>query len=178
LSFSRDLISHAIYLAAHGTSVDGTFTQNEQQQRISQRRAVSAAYYALFHHLNGSAVDLIAPNVQSETNHHIQRWFEHAQMKKICGHFLSTKLDKPPLALIGGTASTDLRNVAQSFITLQEARHDADYNLSYSLGSEEAQKLIILTLVAMDAWDRIASSAEANIFILSLLMWKNWEKER
>jgi uncharacterized protein (UPF0332 family) len=179
LSFSRDLISHAIYLAANGTSVDGTsFTQNEQQRSISQRRAVSAAYYALFHHLNGSAVDLIAPNVQSETNHRIQRWFEHAEMKRVCGRFLSTKLDQPLLDLIGGTASTDLRNVAQSFITLQEARHDADYNLGFTLGSEEAQKLIILALVAMNSWDRISSSAEANIFILSLLMWKNWGKER
>jgi hypothetical protein len=31
----------------------------------------------------------------------------------------------------------------------------------------------------MASWDEIANSAEANIFILSLLMWKNWEeKER
>ncbi len=99
-------------------------------------------------------------------------------MKRVCGRFLSTKLDQPLLDLIGGTASTDLRNVAQSFITLQEARHDADYNLGFTLGSEEAQKLIILALVAMNSWDRISSSAEANIFILSLLMWKNWGKER
>ena len=178
MSFSRDLISHAIYLEANGVNGDSPLPESARARSVCERRAVSAAYYALFHHLNGSAVDLIAPNVSVIANHRIRRWFEHGQMKRICEHFLKAKLDKPLLDLIGDTASTDLRNVAQSFITLQEARHNADYNLGDSLTSEEAQQFILLALVAMDSWDRIAGSAEANIFILSLLMWKNWEKER
>ena len=174
MSFSRDLISHAIYLA--GTK-DPLLTEGSRRT-YSHRRAVSAAYYALFHHINRSAVDLIAPNVPDETNHRIQRWFEHAEMKRICGRFLQAKLDQPLLGLIGASSSNDLQNVAQSFITLQQARHSADYDLSYSLTAEETEQLIILALVAMNSWDRIANSAEANIFVLSLLMWKNWEKDR
>jgi hypothetical protein len=123
-------------------------------------------------------VDLIAPNVPVQTNHRIQRWFEHAEMKKVCGRFLPTKLEQPLLDLIGTTASHDLQNVARSFIKLQEARHSADYDLGYSLTSAEARQLVLLAVGAMASWDNIASSAEANIFILSLLMWKNWEKER
>jgi uncharacterized protein (UPF0332 family) len=143
---------------------------------VSRRGAVSAAYYALFHHINGKAVDLIAPNVQSETNHRIQRWFEHAEMKKVCGRFLQTKLDQPLLGLIGPTASSELQDVASSFIKLQDERHSADYDLSYSLSSEEAHRLIRRAVTAVASWDVVANSAEANIFILSLLMRKNWEK--
>lgn len=172
------MISHAIYLAANGVNGNSPLPESQRARSTCQRRAVSAAYYALFHHLNGSAVDLIAPNVPAETNHRIQRWFGHAEMKKVCGRFLPAKLNKPLLDLIGDAASTDLRNVAQSFITLQEARHNADYNLDYSLTSEDAQQLVLLALVAMNSWDRIAGSGEANIFSLSLLLWNNWERDR
>jgi len=150
----------------------------EEVRNVCERRAVSAAYYALFHHITDSAATLIAPNVPSDTNHRIQRWFEHAEMKKICGRFMQAKLDRPLLDLIGDAASFNLQNVASSFIKLQEARHGADYDLSYSLTTKEARQLILLSVGAMASWDRIANSAEANIFLLSLLMWKNWERER
>ncbi len=100
-------------------------------------------------------------------------------MKKVCGSFLKPTLDQPLLGLIGNAASIDLQNVARSFIRLQEARHSADYDLSYPLTSAEARQFVMLALTAMDSWDRIAKSAEANIFILSLLLYRNWEdKER
>ena len=145
---------------------------------VSHRRAVSTVYYALFHHIIGKAVDLIAPNVQPDTHHRIQRWFEHVEMKQVCGRFLQTNLGQPLLGLIGPTASPEMQHVASSFIKLQGARHRADYDLSYSLSSQEAHQLIRLAVTAMASWDTIAASAEANIFILSLLMWKNWEKDR
>jgi len=172
------MITHAIDLAADGVNGVSPTPANARTRNICDRRAVSAAYYALFHHLNGSVVDLIAPHVSVVANHRIRRWLEHIEMKKVCGRFLPAQLDQPLLALIGDSVSPDLRNVAQNFITLQEARHNADYNVGYSLTSEDARQFILLALVAMDSWDRIATSAEANIFILSLLMWKNWEKER
>jgi hypothetical protein len=174
VSFSKHLITHALQLAV----MEHPGPKQEGMRNVCERRAISAAYYALFHHINGTAVDLIAPNVPAETNHRVQRWFEHAEMKKVCGRFLPTTLGQPLLDLIGNTASPDLQNVARSFIRLQEARHNADYDLSYTFSSAEARQLILLAVGAMDSWDRIATSAEANIFILSLLMWKNWEKER
>jgi len=99
-------------------------------------------------------------------------------MKRVCGRFLPTKLDQPLRGLIGDAASADLQEVARSLILLQEARHSADYDLSYAISWNDAFKLLDQATNAIDAWERIAASAEANIFILSLLMWKNWEKER
>ncbi len=152
--------------------------KDEQPDDINLRQAVSASYYALFHRINGDAAQLIAPNVPAKTNYRIQRWFDHAEMKKICGRFLPTRLDQPLLDLIGESSSEDLQTVARSFIQLQEARHSADYDLNYSLTWNEARRLIELAVHAIGAWARIQDSAEVNIFVLSLLLWKNWEKER
>jgi uncharacterized protein (UPF0332 family) len=165
------MFQHAIELIV---VVDPT----KQPSEIRLRRAVSALYYALFHHINAAAAKLIAPNVPSETNYRIQRWFDHAEMKKVCGRFLPVKLDQPLLDLIGSSASPALQDVARTFIRLQEARHSADYDLGYNLTFEDATQFVTQAAGAMDSWNRIANSAEANIFILSLLMWKNWEKER
>ncbi len=174
MSFSDALIVHAIQIAV----MEHSEPNAAEVRGVCERRAVSAAYYALFHRITDSAATLIAPNVPSQVNHRILRWFEHAEMKKVCGRFMQEKLSQPLLNLIGDSASADLQNVASSFIKLQEARHSADYDLGYSLTTEEARQLVLLAVSAMGAWDTIANTAEANIFILSLLMWKNWEKER
>ncbi len=99
-------------------------------------------------------------------------------MRKICGRFLPARLDQPLRDLIGDAASKDLQTVARSFIELQDARHNADYDLSYKLTNGDAIQLIQLTVDAKSAWERMEGSAEANVFVLSLLLWKNWEKDR
>jgi hypothetical protein len=139
---------------------------------------MSASYYALFHKINEDAVELIAPNVSQSIKHRIQRWFEHAEMKKICGRFTKAQLDQPLQGLIGSTASADLQTVAHSFVQLQDARHSADYDLSYQVSADEAYQKLALAATAINAWVQLKNSAEANIFILSLLLWKNWDKDR
>lgn len=121
---------------------------------------------------------MLAPNVPLKTHHRIQRWFDHADMKKICGHFLPAQLTHPLLHLIGTTASDDLQTVARNFIQLQEARHLADYDLSYALTRFQALRFVELARDAFVAWARIRNTAEANIFILSLVLWKNWTRDR
>ena len=147
-------------------------------KQASLRRAVSTAYYALFHLINDSAVAVVAPNVTLETNHRIRRWFDHAEMKKVCGRFLPVRLTAPLLQLIGPEASPDLQTVALTFIVLQDARHSADYDLSPTFSRSQALGLIQEAQTAFQVWHRIRRSSEANIFILSLLLWKNWERER
>lgn len=171
MDLPQDLLDHAINLLA--VKDDSTVPKE-----VDMRRAISASYYALFHQINQDAANLLAPNVPLVTNYRIQRWFDHLEMKKICGRFMASKLDQPLLDLIGPSASSDLQTVVRSFVLLQEARHSADYDLSYAPTGNEAVKHLRLALEAIEAWDRIQGSAEANIFILSLLLWKNWEKER
>jgi uncharacterized protein (UPF0332 family) len=169
LNYSDELLLHAIAL---------TEGINQRLRDVSARRAVSAAYYALFHQLNGDAVSVLAPHVPLKTNHRIQRWFDHSEMKRICSRFIPNKLDHPLLELIGDSASPDLQFVARSFIQLQDVRHKADYDLGFALSDKEVWQFIEQAYEAKKAWARLKNSAEANIFILSLLLWKNWEKDR
>ncbi len=168
MDLANDLLEHAIELLS--------VRDNPKRPRsVDLRRATSACYYALFHQINQDAADLLAPHVTEATNHRIQRWFEHLKMKEICGRFTASPLTQPLLELIGLSASRDLQMVAKSFISLQDARHRADYDLSFEVTAQDAVQHLRTTVKAMEAWDRIQGTAEANIFILSLLMWKNWE---
>ena len=169
MSLARDLMEQAEHLVAR---------EPRRPRQASLRRAVSASYYALFHLLNGSAAATIAPNVTDEVNHRIQRWFDHSEMKKICGRFLAVQLSNPLLSLIGSNASPELQIVARTFIELQDARHNADYDLGWTITREEAQQFVNLAWDAFKSWEAIEKTAEANIFILSLLVWKNWDKAR
>lgn len=172
MSLSEELLWHA------GNLLTPKFNDENYPSQVNLRRSVSASYYALFHKINEDAAALIAPNVPQEINHRIQRWFDHTEMKRICGRFTKHELDQPLRTLIGTTASEDIQEVASSFIELQEDRHSADYDLSYKIDADRAHRKLVDATLAIEAWGRLSNSAEANIFILSLLLWKNWEKER
>jgi hypothetical protein len=172
LNLARGLLQHA-------WEVSLALEEDLGPANIRLRRAISAAYYAIFHQINQDAVALIAPNVSAKNSHRIQRWFDHVMMKQICNRFRAPTLDQPLRDLIGDVASADMRVVARSFVELQEARHAADYDLGYAVSFDTTIHLLGLADNAMNAWARIKDSEEANVFILSLLLWKNWEeKER
>ena len=99
-------------------------------------------------------------------------------MKRICKEFASPSLQPPFRDLLTGGVSENLQTVAVNFIKLQEARHSADYDLEYQLSWEQATEFIKLAASGIGAWERINRSAEAYIFGLSLLLRKNWERER
>jgi uncharacterized protein (UPF0332 family) len=171
--FSEELIQHAIRLLGNPPGSTTKIASN-----VDMRRAVSASYYALFHHLSEAAVEQIAPYASTKAANRIHRWLDHGEMKKICREFASPQLNLPLRDLLDGAASEDMQTLAVNFIRLQEARHNADYDLDYQLSWEQAREFIELATHSIGAWNRIAASAEANIFILSLLLWKNWQKDR
>ena len=94
-------------------------------------------------------------------------------MKRICREFASPQLNRPLHDLLDSGVSDDMQRLAASFIQLQEARHNADYDLDYIVSWEQTREFIELSVRAIGAWERIRQTAEANIFILSLLLWKN-----
>ncbi len=171
-------MSFAERLLRHASDIIPDLQNGDITDDVCLRRAVSASYYALFHLINEDAVRILAPNVTTETSYRIQRWFEHAKMKEICGRFLKEKLEQPLSGLIGDSASAHLQTVCRNFITLQDARHAADYDQGYAIDRTEALKHFASAVYAVAAWNRIKETGEANIFILSLLLWKNWEKDR
>lgn len=142
---------------------------------VDMRRAVSASYYALFHHLSEAAVRQIAPQTPPEVANRVHRWLDHAEMKRVCVEFARPHLRPPLRDLLGDTASLEMKTVATAFLRLQEARHSADYAIEYKVTRLQAQEFITMAVKAIGAWNSICPSAESNIFVLSLLLWKKWE---
>jgi hypothetical protein len=97
-----------------------------KQNQANLRRAVSSAYYALFHLL---IRDTIAHWSNPAHYPRLVRTFEHRSMKTASASMLNR------LATEGGNfipaqlaVREKLRLVAQGFVDLQQARHKADYD--------------------------------------------------
>jgi uncharacterized protein (UPF0332 family) len=91
------------------------------------KRAVSTAYYALFHALAKDAANLLIGVGQARASEawvHVYRALEHGFAKNAC-----REVRNVPAAL---------GNCADEFIELQEARHKADYDPRMSLTRAEA----------------------------------------
>ena len=82
------------------------------------RRAVSTAYYAMFHTLAASAADLFIGTVRSPAWHRAYRALEHGRAKSACRQG-QTMREFP----------VEVRDFARAFVVLQIKRQQADYAL-------------------------------------------------
>jgi hypothetical protein len=145
-------------------------------KQANLRRAVSSAYYALFHLLTSEASALYAeePGMASRIN----RTHNHGEMKQASLLVVDDKLPRAIQATGGGyTAPLDLKLVANSFLTLQEARHEADYDLSRTFRRQGALDLVELAREAFEAWSRVRRTDDSRVYLASFLLLKRWEKD-
>ena len=82
------------------------------------RRAVSTAYYALFHCLAASAADLFIGPERNSAWHRTYRALEHGRARSECRQ-VQTMSEFP----------MEIRDFAEAFVALQKARQEADYAL-------------------------------------------------
>ncbi len=88
-------------------------------KQANLRRAVSTAYYAVFHSLARTVANLlIGTTNRSEAWHRAYRALEHGTTKDVCRN--KKTMQKFPPAI---------REFAESFVALQDMRHKADYAL-------------------------------------------------
>src|SRR5580693_2861412 len=122
MPFANDLLEQAHHLANR---------EPKRPKQASLRRAVSAAYYALFHLLTAEAANrLVTGPDRDELRAALRRAFEHKEMKDACKEISSANAGKLRRCLGETTVPAPLVSVARAFIDLQEARHDADYEIS------------------------------------------------
>ncbi len=69
----------------------------------------------------------------------------------------------------------ELRTVAELFIGLQEARHQADYNNQKHWTQTEVASNLSSAQTAYQEWKQISGSEVANEYLLSLLVGKKRE---
>lgn len=138
MAYHDDLLQHAIFLSK--------LNLPDQPRQADLRRAVSAAYYAVFHLLTTEA----ALNWKHPAQRHrFARMFDHGPMKNCSSDVVSRRLpDNDRAAML---VTRDLRLVASSFCKLQQAREVADYDNSKVWSRMEAYEIIDLAQDAMAA---------------------------
>jgi len=147
------------------------------------RRAVSAAYYALFHLLIYEASRVFVKD--GDTIGMIARSYGHGDMLKISQNFARGDLPKKLRPLLATLNSAErkpifdrLKSIAQTFVDLQEARHDADYNLRKSFTRNEAETFIELAERAFIDWQMIRNDDLSRIYLACFLINSAWDKDR
>ena len=135
MPFPEDLLQQAYDLANK---------EPTDPKQASLRRAVSAAYYALFHLLVDEAVSKWAIERQRSI---LARTFEHGKMKGICDEVLKSVTG-------GSSLPPELHTVAENFIQLQQHRHTADYDNSKQWSRTDVLNVLTLATDAFNAWLR------------------------
>ena len=156
MSFPDELLD----LARRIADMDG-----ENPQQASLRRAISTAYYALFHFVIDEAT---ANWSQSEFRPLLGRVFEHGKMKQASYKFSGGKSVIPPFEK-RATPADHLRLVASTFIEAQEQREDADYDVTRRWSREEVEMQIESVADAFRSWMAVRGQPDAQEFLVMLL---------
>lgn len=143
----RELLQQAYHLASK---------EPKRPKDASLRRAVSAAYYSVFHFLIHEASRFLVSGAREELRLRLVRCFEHKRMKEAAQ------------ALNKGSDPVLLR-MAQTFVDLQQQRHDADYNLAKKFRRTEVRALLASAKVAIEDWPKARNQPEAETFLVTLL---------
>lgn len=151
MAFADELLEQAYHLVNK---------EADNPTQASLRRAVSTAYYAMFHLLIGEAVGNWAVERQRSA---LGRTFEHKAMKNVCDDYVKNfySAGKPE-------SGVRLMNVAQTFARLQQKRHTADYDVSFNWSRTNAIVQIDLASAAFEDWGAIRNEDAAQDYLLNL----------
>lgn len=169
MTLQQDLLEQAENLV--------TSSKPGPSKQANLRRAVSAAYYALFHQFTADATFSHISNV-SGLREVSRRSLGHGQMKDACKAFLSYNPPKKRevknfVDLINPPLDTDLKFVLEAFIELQAARHNADYNTLIPQSRSDALRLVSKAKEAHSKWTKasgIGSTANAKILMAAFML--------
>jgi uncharacterized protein (UPF0332 family) len=152
MAFAEDLLEQAYHLARR---------ERTKPRQASLRRAISTAYYALFHLLIREAASHWRIDVQRAR---LARSFEHGKMRKASEGLTHAKFHGQD-----GQTAADLKALARAFLDLQEARHIADYDGSRKWTRTEALDHVKQVETAFRIWGEIRNETIAQDYLLSLL---------
>ena len=156
MALHDDLLRQALRLA-HNEPV--------RPKQASLRRAVSTAYYSLFHLL---VSDAAANWKRKDLRPQLGRAFDHGTMKAASNRVQDRS--RFPLGEQDPLVVSALRNVAKAFTQLQEQRHAADYDNSRIWSRTQALVQVKAAEQAFADWARIREHPLAQEYLVSLLV--------
>lgn len=153
MAFADDLLDQAYHLAN---------LESGEPKQASLRRAVSTAYYALFHLLIDEAVSNWGVARQRSI---LARTFSHGKMNAICEDHVKAfySSGQPPMGV-------QLKNVVLCFVLLQEKRHTADYDNAFSWSRTNAIAAIDMVSAAFSDWQSVRTQDNAQDYLLQLFL--------
>jgi uncharacterized protein (UPF0332 family) len=165
VTLERDLLQQAHHLARR---------EPRKPRQASLRRAISAAYYALFHLLVAEASRRLVRGEDREALRQcLRRAFSHEAMKSASQGFRGMS-PSPKLAPALGRQGLprNLARVADAFLALQQARHEADYDTGRRFSRQEALDFVQLSGHAFDDWTSVRGTLQADTYLVALLALK------
>jgi hypothetical protein len=140
-------------------------------RQVDLRRAISAAYYGVFHFVLTEAADEFVGVTQRSTARYalVYRSINHRGLKDLCNEAKKTPLNAryqryaPP-----GGFGPSIQAFAGALIELQEKRHSADYDPATRIKTSDAS-LAIATARSAIAQFNAATTAQRQAFLALVL---------
>ena len=151
----------------------------DRSEQAHLRRAVSTAYYALFHLLVYDATRRMfgAQDDRAALRSCLARAFTHSNMAKVAKDFAAAGAARKRQlggrlrpALDGLKVQPEIGKVARNFIALQDARHTADYDLSKQVTLSWAEGMASRAEEAFTEWAKVRETPQADVFLAGMLV--------
>jgi hypothetical protein len=142
----------------------------KRPKQASLRRAISTAYYALFHLLISEAV---LNWRRAEDRAELARMFEHTHMRSICTN-KRDELNKGFKKKAGRpnqeeAVKRNLHRVVNTFVQMHEQRELADYDYSSNWTRTDVLPKVEGVAAAFKGWKAIRNEDIAQAFLFTLL---------
>jgi hypothetical protein len=139
------------------------------QVEADLRRAVSTAYYALFHLLIHEATTRLV--AVTALRQRFARSFDHRVMKTVCVEYAGLPLNASGqyTTPAGQAIPRQIRDIADTFEVLQAARHWADYDMAVTVSHADADIEVMRAEVAFLDWAAVQADPAADSFLAELL---------
>lgn len=144
-------------------------------RQATLRRAVSTAYYALFHLLLEDLARLFSRE-SDELVARLARSAEHRLMKEVSGRFIGGKIPEGLGPSPPNFIPEQLKRVAKTFVDLQKLRHDADYDRAFRISNQSAAEAVGSAEAAFKDWSDVSQSDAARLYLGCFLLWDTWNK--
>ncbi len=153
-------------------------------KQANLRRAVSSAYYGVFHYLIHEAccVQIGTQHAQAPYRNALGRGFAHAIMKDACTSFGGGTLkDAVTKGLPRAADNTypipkPIQDLASTFVELQEKRNLADYDRSERFNRSDVLTLIEQAKNHVAKFSELQASDDKKFFLACLWAWKELAK--
>jgi uncharacterized protein (UPF0332 family) len=140
-------------------------------RQVDIRRAISAAYYSVFHYVMTMAADEFIGNTKRRDQRYtlVYRSVDHRTFKELCIEIIkNTPTARYRTYINSCNFNVDIKSFARAVPELQEKRHIADYDPSQRVRTSNASLAISMARSAIAAFDR--ADLECKKMFLTLLL--------